>query len=198
MLNVLKPLAPSYLTLIATSVAMMLFYASIPMEQLYFDRVAISNGEFIRIVTGHLAHADTEHLSLNVIALVVLGCIIESRSKRLLLSSMIVGVVSVTLFLYSPWSNISLYCGLSGLLNTLLVIALWLLWQETKSKWVMATFLVCFLKIIIEIYLKQSLISHISWPPSPESHLAGFVGGIMMVFYTMTYRRNTTTKKWSK
>lgn len=156
--------------------AVALGFATLPsaaQESLYFDYDALAMGRWTGIVTGHWIHADTGHLAWNVAALAVLSWIIEARSRRLLLWGVLLGTVAVGVWLASPLCDIARYCGLSGLLNTLLGIALYLLWRSTASPVVLVVAALCVVKLALEIALQSSLFTTISWPPYPLAHLAG-------------------------
>ena len=191
MFNISTVMKQTYLTQTLIISSLLLFYCSVPIDQLFFDQPAILNGDLFRLVSGHFVHVDTEHLIWNTLALLILSSIIEIRSRKLLVISFVMGIFSVTLFLFSPWSKITIYCGLSGVLNTLLVIALWMIWTETKSTWIIVTFAVCLLKVLIEMATNQSVISTISWPPSPEAHCAGLIGGIIILAMLKAHRKIT-------
>jgi rhomboid family GlyGly-CTERM serine protease len=149
---------------------------------LYFCAADIAQGEAWRLVTGHFTHADLEHLFWNGLGLAVLGTMIERRSASLLWVSLGTGVVSVNVLLLSPFSQVDYYCGLSGVLNTLLVVVLWLEWRASRSWLVAATALACLLKVVIEISLGTSVLTNISWPPYAWSHAAGLVGGLTILW----------------
>ena len=146
---------------------------------LYFAPTEIAGGQAWRLLTGHLVHADLNHLFWNALGLLVLGVLIERHSRRLLGIALLAGTLAVNLLLLV--SGLDYYCGLSGVLNTLLVVALWLEWRSTQSWWVAAVATGCFIKVAIEINTGDSLISHISWPPYAWSHLAGMIGGVVVM-----------------
>jgi len=148
---------------------------------LYFSAADIARGEVWRLVTGHLVHVDLEHLFWNGLALGILGLLIERRSGALLWISLGVGIASVNLLLLSPFAQLHFYCGLSGVLNTLIVVVLWLEWRATHSILVVAIAVGCILKVAIEIYLGTALVTNISWPSYSWSHLAGLLGGLIVV-----------------
>lgn len=148
---------------------------------LYFSAADIARGEAWRLVTGHFTHADLGHLFWNGLGLAVLGAMIERRSASLLWISLGTGLVSVNVLLLSPFSQVEYYCGLSGVLNTLLVVVLWLEWRSSRSWLVAATALACLLKVVIEISLGTSVLTNISWPPYAWSHAAGLVGGLTIL-----------------
>lgn len=147
----------------------------------YFDRSAVENGGFSSLLSSHFLHSDLNHWLWNCLAMLVLGAVIELRSKRLLVCSVIAGIVAVDILLLSPLSTLNYYCGLSGVLNSLLVVALWIVWQRTRSLWVAVSALLCIGKIIIEINTQQSLLTTISWPPYPAAHMAGALAGVLLI-----------------
>jgi rhomboid family GlyGly-CTERM serine protease len=149
---------------------------------LYFNAADIVRGETWRIVTGHFMHADLEHLLWNGLGLAVLGMLIEQRSRMMLWVALGVGVFSVSALLLSPFSQLEYYCGLSGVLNTLLLIALWLEWQATRSWLIIAIAGGSVAKVLIEVALGASIMTHISWPPYAWSHVAGLIGGLILVW----------------
>ena len=156
---------------------------------LYFNHDSLYSGRFLGLVTGHWMHADLQHLAWNVSALAILGALIEARSRTLLLWSILVGMLSVDLLLLSPFSELQRYCGLSGLLNTLLGVALYLLWRETRSAMVALTALLCMGKIALEMYSGQSIFTHLTWPPFAIAHLAGILGTPLAVLPVARLRR---------
>lgn len=151
-------------------------------EALYFNIERLAGGEWHGLVSGHWIHADTQHLLWNVSALVLLGAIIEAYSRRLLAISLLVGTLFVDLLLVSPLADVTRYCGLSGLLNTLLGVALYLFWRRTHSQTVVLVGALSLLKIAIEIILSQSLFTNTSWPPFALAHLAGMAGVPVALF----------------
>jgi rhomboid family GlyGly-CTERM serine protease len=156
---------------------------------LYFNHDALYNGRFLGLITGHWMHADLPHMVWNVSALAILGAMIEARSRTLLLWSILVGMLSVDLLLLSPFSELQRYCGLSGLLNTLLGVVLCLLWRETRSAMVTLTALLCMGKIALEMHSGQSIFTDITWPPYAIAHLAGILGTPLAVMTGAGVRR---------
>ncbi len=149
--------------------------------QLYFERAALQAGGALGLLTGQWIHADAEHLYWNMLALAVLGWIIESHSRRLLVCSLVVGMLSVNALLLSPLCELQRYCGLSGLLNTLLVVAIHLRWQQSRSPLIACIALASVFKLAVELYSGQSLLTHISWAPYAPAHLAGLLGGLVLL-----------------
>lgn len=148
---------------------------------LYFSPADIAQGEYWRLLTGHLAHADREHLVWNSLGLAVLGTLVEKRSPSMLWAALIAGLITVSGLLMTPFAPLDNYCGLSGVLNSLLVVALWLEWQASRSWLVPVIAMGSALKVLVEISLGASVVTHISWPPYAWSHAAGMLGGLVVV-----------------
>jgi rhomboid family GlyGly-CTERM serine protease len=156
---------------------------------LYFSAGDIARGETWRIVSGHFMHADLQHLLWNCLGLAVLGTLIEQRSRIAWWAALGAGIAAVSSLLLSPFSQLDYYCGLSGVLNTLLLVALWLEWRFTRSWLIIAITCGSIAKAVIEVSLGTSIMTHISWPPYAWSHVAGLVGGLIIIgFYCSTSR----------
>ena len=148
---------------------------------LYFSASNIFAGDWWRLITGHLTHADNEHLLWNCIGLFVLGALLESRSRRILTAAVVGGITAVDLLLLSPLSSLDYYCGLSGALNALLAVAIWKEWERSHSISIVLVGGACVAKALVETWLGSSLLTSISWQPYAISHIAGLVGGIVCV-----------------
>jgi len=180
-----NPMATRNIPFITTSLLILLIglhYLVPDKTLLYFSAVEIANGEAWRIISGHFIHADTQHLLWNCLGLAVLGTLIEQHSRVVLLAALGVGIAVVSALLLTPFSQLEYYCGLSGVLNTLLLVALWLEWMLTRSWPVIVIACVCIAKVVIEVSGGTSIVTHISWSPYAWSHVAGLLGGLLMIF----------------
>ena len=172
------PLATIALSILCTG----LMFLPQPLQaKLYFTADALVTGDLWRLISGHLVHADFSHWAWNALALLLLGGFLEVRSRKLLAYSLLSGIVAVDLLLLSPLAGIDQYCGMSGVLNTLLGVVLFCYWRETRSWLVVFSALLCFGKVLIEMTFDTSLLTNISWPPLPASHLAGVVGACVLL-----------------
>ena len=149
---------------------------------LYFSAVDIREGEVWRIVSGHFMHADLQHLLWNCLGLAVLGSLLEYRSRQLLLAASGTGILFVSVLLLTPLSQLDYYCGLSGVLNTLLLVALWAQWKLTRSGWIIILACGSIAKVLFEVSQGISIVTHISWPPYAWSHVAGLLGGLFIIW----------------
>lgn len=95
-------------------------FAEALMPLLRYDRPALANHEWWRLVSAHLVHFDLKHGVLNAAALVLTGWIVGSRvaiAEWLLLSAGSLIAVDVGLYWLSP--DVGWYVGASGLLHGL-------------------------------------------------------------------------------
>ena len=132
-------------------------------------------------ITAHFSHISEQHLLWNIAALLILGSIIEQTSRRLLGGALIFGIFGVNLYL-ALFYDLDAYAGLSGVLNSSLIIALYCLYQSEDYRIAtLITLALSILKIILESFMKKSLFSHLPWPPVPEAHLAGLLAGLALI-----------------
>jgi len=150
--------------------------------QLYFSATEICRGQAWRLISGHLMHADLQHLLWNCLGLVVLGTLLEYRSRRALITSLGAGIIFVNVLLLTPFSQLDYYCGLSGVLNTLLLVALWVEWKLTRSWLIIVLAFGSIVKVLVETSQGISIVTDISWPPYAWSHLAGLSGGFFVIY----------------
>ena len=152
-------------------------------ESWVFDRMAIEEGEIWRLVTGHWVHSDPSHALWNIAALVLLGLLFERCLQSFMLISLFVGTVTVDAWLWWGDSSLAYYCGLSGVLNSLLIVGLVRFWQDYKHPLVLFTAMLAVTKIAAEIFIGQGLLTHTAWPSVPAAHAAGFLGGLGLMFF---------------
>jgi len=145
---------------------------------LVFDGAAVSHGEWWRLLTGHLVHSDPGHLLWNVAALVILGGMLERERPALLWVGLLAGMVAVDGGLWFGLPHLDRYCGLSGALNALLLLLLAHLWRTTGHPVVIAVAAASSIKLIVELWSNQALLTHTAWPSVPMAHLAGLCGGL--------------------
>jgi rhomboid family GlyGly-CTERM serine protease len=174
-------LALLWRTLLLTGLALGLFlgFGAAP-EAWVYDRAAIAQGEWWRLVSGHWVHSDLEHAAWDIGALLVLGLLFESRLRWRLCSVLVLSSLGVDLWLWCFEPALRFYCGLSGILNGMLALGLLKLWRETRHPLVWLTGLGAIVKILWEIGSGEALFTSTLWPSVPEVHAAGFVSGLLV------------------
>ena len=150
-------------------------------EPLAYHAVKVSAGDVWRLVTAHLVHADLAHLAWNALAMAVLGTLIERQDRTLLLASLAIGMLAVSALLLSPLSSLIQYCGLSGVLNSLLVVTLYVEWRKGSRAPVLLVMTASLAKLAWELGQQEALITQISWSPYPAAHAAGVLGGLLVI-----------------
>lgn len=137
-------------------------------------------------LTAHFTHISVEHLIWNVAAFFILGLVLESYSKLYLLSSIVIGIIAVNIYLAFGY-HLDAYAGLSGMLNCLFVSSLYLIYRfEPKMRTNCIVFLLLGLaKIIFEWFNDTSLFTSLVWQSVPQAHMAGFLGGIVFALFHM-------------
>jgi len=168
------------LTLLATCLFMITGAAP---EMLIYEQTAIQNGELWRLITGHWVHSDTQHATWNIIALFLLGCLFERTLQRDLFTILLIASISISAWVYFFMPQMTAYCGLSGILNTLLVVGTLALWQKYRSTTFLLILFLAVLKSAIEIQMQSAIFTHTAWPSVPAAHLAGMVIGLQITLY---------------
>ena len=89
-------LSPPWFTFIlAALVIAIYFFAGAAAPDWVFERTAIADGEWWRLISGHLVHSDGQHLLWDVLALVVIGWMLERHRSALFAWGFLSGIVAV-------------------------------------------------------------------------------------------------------
>jgi len=98
------------------------------------------------------------------------------------------GIAGVDIYL-ALWPGAPLvYCGLSGLLNAMLVMIVFHIWLQTGYYPVILIAAADLVKITAEITNGGALISSASWPSVPEAHAFGFAAAVMVCAFSLPRR----------
>ncbi len=169
-----------YLTLSLISFICILAQFSPLADALDWDRQAITQGQWWRIVTGNFTHTNTTHLAMNLIALWLITSIFRPSARilwlQLLLLSVFIGIGLL-------WTELYFYVGLSGILHGLFAsFALNEALQGRKSSWLLVVG-VCS-KVIWEQCFGASETTRalIEAPVAIQAHLLGLAGGLLLGF----------------
>jgi len=170
-----------WLSCLFTCLFTALFFMTGPASPaLVYDHAAIAGGEYYRLITGHLVHCDPGHLWLNLATFLLLGSVIERQSAHLI-PAMLTGIGCVSAYLWFFMPELSFYCGLSGILNTLLVVALAGLYKTTRNPLLLIILFGAVVKIGWEVIGQQAIFTSTIWKSIPATHGAGFFGGILLL-----------------
>jgi rhomboid family GlyGly-CTERM serine protease len=157
-------------------------------DLLIYDQQLFKHHQLWKLASAHFVHSDHEHLIWNIAALLILGGLLEIRSRKLLIGALMAGIVGVDLLLIANPAQIHYFAGLSGILNSLLVTVFWCFLIEHKKnhqkcRLILISSLLCLGKIVVEISIDGSLFTRTAWSPLPQSHLAGFLAGLIYSYW---------------
>lgn len=184
-------------TLLLTGLALFLYlWSGAAPEAWVYDRLAISQGEWWRLISGHWVHSDSEHALWDIGALLVLGLLFESRLKGEIFGALALGTLGIDLWLWYVEPSLAYYCGLSGILNGLLALGLVRWWRQQPHPLVWMTGLGAVLKIAWEMAAGEALLTATAWPSVPEVHAVGFVCGLLLAAVLPRFNRRNTGKLW--
>jgi len=141
-------------------------------------------------------HSDGEHLAWNVAGLLVLGWLFEPSLGKRVLMVLLMGTVGVDLAVWYALPEIERYCGLSGLLNSLLAAGLCLMWRETRALPVIVAGAGAVAKIAVETLNAGALFTHSAWPSVPPVHAVGFAAGMLwwVLYASPMFKRSEPLK----
>lgn len=149
---------------------------------LCFDLHAITHqGEWWRLITGHLVHSSSSHLLWDLCVFIGASWYLERHSPALLLPSWLMGMATVNLLLMSPLSELSYYCGLSGLLFAPLIVTLFKFQKQVGGLTGYLPLLVTGAKLGWELLSSEHFLVQSDWAPYPDAHLAGLTGGLLLM-----------------
>jgi len=108
-------------------------------DWLQYDRAAVAAGQLWRIVTCHLTHWSPDHLFWDVVALLLLGCVVERDGYRRLLTCIGLSALSIPLAVHIGMPELSTYRGLSGIDSAVfMLLAVTLIvdaWRQGDRGW---------------------------------------------------------------
>ncbi|MEX2964774.1 rhombosortase [Microbulbifer sp. TYP-18] len=165
---------------------------------LVFDRNAIFDGEIWRIITGHLVHFSTTHLTFNLFAFLVLGYVMENKKypNPYIFYFSLSMIISICLLIFKPHMNY--YGGLSGIAYGILYYCALMGIKEARPWQTICLFAVFFvpIKIAVEIYINASPLPSGSgklFIPMQTSHISGCL--VAIIFYLIGNRNKSSIAK---
>ncbi|MFN0058075.1 MAG: rhombosortase [Planctomycetota bacterium] len=176
-------------------VALGIFFIPGATNLLEFDRAALANGQVWRVATGHFTHATIDHLLWDVVVFVVLGLLVERRSRRQLVRVIAVSALAISAAVFALEPQFLQYRGLSGIDSALFVAFVTdalVRTRDRRTKWSLVALLVAFAaKVIFEYAAGTTLFvdATAAMTPVPLAHVAGGLvgGGIVVATRTEKY-----------
>jgi len=172
-------------TLLLCGVAGFVFCLPLLQTALVYNRAAVADGEFWRLVTGNLVHLSMPHFLIDVTALLVAGALIEMHRYRHFAMLCLVSGALIGVTLYFAMPEIVVFGGLSGVVTAAVAyLCLHGTRQGGAWKWLCLLVLACLVaKLGVEMALGFSLTVGAgtqTFVPVPVSHAVGAVTALLM------------------
>ncbi len=192
-----------WVSLLLTMAAVMVHFSYRLRIQLLYDRSAIAQFEWWRLIANHWVHLSTDHLFWSAATFLVLGSMCEIMSPKRTYAVIGISVISIPIAIWWAMPDLTIYGGLSGLdcaFYALLMI-LFIKREMQSRNWIWAAVFLILLtglaaKIIYESVTGMTIFvtnTHTGMIPVPLSHLVGgcvgLVVGIFGVKSSKTYRQ---------
>jgi rhomboid family GlyGly-CTERM serine protease len=172
---------------------------------LQFDRTLIAQGEWWRLITGHLAHWNGDQLFWNVLPFYVLGAMCETRDRQRFAWCLGVAaaVVPAAVWVWAPW--LQYYRGLSGLDSAFFTLLGAMLLREKigERRWgaalgIIALWVAFLAKVAFEASQGATLFVQNAggMVPVAGAHLAGAAAGVAA--YVVGGRRHGRGAKYAR
>jgi membrane associated rhomboid family serine protease len=132
-------------------------------------------------LTTHFLHTDPAHLLWNVLAFGCLGWLGEAEGRVPFVISLCIGIIAVDIWFAFFAHHLRFYCGMSGALNTVLLVTLYLLRRTVAPLWLFTFAAVVAIKLVWESHSGVALLTHTRWPSAVGAHVAGYAAGLVTV-----------------
>ena len=146
-------------------------------EMLRYERGALANFQWWRLVSAHLVHLSWEHLLLNCAGLVLLWALFAreySPRRWLWIITASVVVIDAGLWFFRP--GVDWYLGASGVLHGVLAAGAFALYRRGEAMGAVLLLLLI-VKLVYEQQAGTSLFAG-DLPLVPDAHVLGVLGGL--------------------
>jgi len=155
-----------------------------------FDREAVAQGEWWRLLTAHFTHSSVSHALWDVLAFMAVTLWLSQYSVKQMIASVLLGVVAVDALLLSAYSSLDFYCGLSGILFSPLLLVCYHYRQANRGLVGFLPIVIVCTKLIWEVVVQSTWLVDTVWQAYPEAHLAGLMGGLVcLAWHLLTTSR---------
>ena len=158
-------------------------------ELLRYERTAVLQGQFWRLLTGHLVHGSGQHLLLNAVGLGLIAALFPReypvRSWLLILASSVV-VIDLGFVFLEP--QLEWYVGLSGVLHGALAAGAIGWWRHESKPLALALSVVLVGKLAWEQWQGALPLSG-DMPVVVDAHLYGAIGGALAGAWLAVHNR---------
>lgn len=179
--------------LLAAVLVLLWFTGETGRELLRYERSAVLQGQYWRLLTGHLVHGSGQHLLLNAVGLGLVAALFPreySLRAWLLILGSSVATIDLGFVLLEP--QLQWYVGLSGVLHGALAAGAIGWWRHESRALALALTAVLVGKLAWEQWHGALPLSG-DMPVVVDAHLYGAVGGALAVGFLWLSSRD-----WSK
>ncbi|RDE18290.1 rhombosortase [Motiliproteus coralliicola] len=161
-----------------------------PLALFCFDHQAIvQQGQWWRLLSGHLVHSDSTHLQWDLLGFVIFGSWLEFKDRRLLVLSLALALLILDLVLLSSW-GLARYCGLSGLLYAPAALMLWQHFRRQPHLISALPLIAGAAKLVSESLQQQAWLADQGWPLYAPAHWCGVAAALIV--WLLTRRRHSS------
>jgi len=169
------------LTLLGIAILFVLpeFFGDVARDGLRYDRTALADGQWWRLVTAHLVHLDLEHALLNLLGLVMMWALFARDYRPVQwLPIVIVIFLAIDAGLWFRDTELHWYVGASGALHGFMAAGtLAHVRRGDLDGWILAVFIV--VKLGYEQWHGALPFSDSTAPVVVNAHLYGALGGVL-------------------
>ena len=143
---------------------------------LQWQRQALVDGQYWRLITAHLVHINLRHLLVNLLGLALINVLLWDRLTRLEgLSLILISALGVSMLLFIRAPALLWYAGLSGVLHGLWAACAGAAFLRRHESFYAGALLVLMAKLALEEYSLQPVSSI---PIVSVAHLYGTLSGL--------------------
>lgn len=152
-------------------------------ELLVLGRDEVLRGQWWRLLSGHLVHSDASHALWDILTFGLIAPLLERLDRRRLCRALLFSLLFLDGWLWWGMTDLYYYCGLSGVLSTLMTLLLFQLWRDNPHPLIAIGGVGFAGKLVVEALSGQALFTSTSWPSVPGIHMAGVAAAVLFLLF---------------
>lgn len=97
------------------------------------NRTAVADGQWWRLITGHLTHWNLDHLFWDAATFLALGFVCMRRNSMRTIACLTANSLAISVAVLTLHGDLSTYRGLSGLDTALFTLAAVMMWRDARQ-----------------------------------------------------------------
>ncbi len=176
------------------SIFYMLFMSSAS-EWMIYQRDAVDQGQWWRLLTANLSHSNWNHWWLNMLGLWLIDLFFQPVLSLVVRNSLLIFTMLVNVLMLHLWVDINAYVGLSGALHGYVIGAALISWRADPFIHLgLASVIIVKLFIESHWHINQSTEALIGVNVVEESHAFGGLSAIIFVVLYLVFKKLRTIK----